>query len=229
MIRNIDECIQLIMRIQELQEINDQDINELIGITGPFLTKRYGKGLNDQIEKLIKAGNFDRAVKLLKALPKRGIGFMMKGKLMAVLIGLSVLAGAIVSIIAGSQSEQAEEVSNTEDWFTTEGVITTSRVGSQMNNEGSCQEDFPIIEFRYEVNGESYRSDSMVFSGFETAADVIDEVKEGDKIKVHYSQSDPSKAYITVQADSVIYMVLISLVFSAVFVFYFFRKKKRIN
>ena len=106
-----------------------------------------------------------------------------------IVLGLFVIAGLLATLWGVRIIVRARR---TQQWPSVEGVIEKSNISSNVNDL------LPDIEFRYEVENQTYRR-SMEFSrdvtsSQEFAASYVDKYPAGARVRVYYDPEKPDNA-----------------------------------
>jgi hypothetical protein len=218
------ECIDLIQRTGQLNNLTDRDIDELLERIRPFIVKKYNEQLYLQIEKLCKVRNFERAVKLMNAVPNRGFLLAGKGRLTSFMVAFIVLLGAGISVFV-SQTETTEQSQTT--WNSADAEIVTSRVSSRINPSTGSSEDYPLVEYKYTVDGKNFRSDSLYISTSDSPEEIVSQFSEGETVQISYNSNNPQESYLSVTSESIGYFFVLSSIFGVFIFIYLFGKKFR--
>ncbi|MBM90132.1 MAG: hypothetical protein CMJ35_00765 [Phycisphaerae bacterium] len=101
-----------------------------------------------------------------------------------------------------------------ERYLSVPGVVVQSRVDARTDSDGTTYT--PLVEYEFEVDGQSYRSDqhSMFVFGTSMRKDaqrVIDRYPVGKDIEVHYDPDDPSEAVLDLSDRAIPYVLLLFL------------------
>ena len=86
-----------------------------------------------------------------------------------------------------------------EDWNTTTGIITKSKVYEPYRKG---EPSVPIVQYEYSLRGKTHKSDRIFWgnvhvSGTQDAAqEVVDKYSEGTKVTVYYNQSNEGESVL---------------------------------
>lgn len=139
--------------------------------------------------------------------------------IIALCIG-GIFGGVGVGLLLFGNS-QRKQGNASQSWPTTTGTIlsTTLSQQSRRNSQGYHDVTYaPTVEYTYEVNGNSYRSDKInagwtVSYDLGNAQNKINQYQPGARITVYYNPANPADAVLeTKSAASNIFMIAGSIV-----------------
>ena len=117
------------------------------------------------------------------------------------LIGLGLLVFGLIQRRRGSSTRQ---------WSTTTGTILAASLSQQSRRNQQGYHDVtyaPTVEYTYEVNGNSYRGDSLssgwtVSYSLSMAQNKINQYQPGSQVKVYYNPNNPAEAVLEAKSAS---------------------------
>jgi len=121
--------------------------------------------------------------------------------------GTIALVGAGLLFFGGSQNRKGVSAN---DWLITIGTIVSADLSQQSRRNQQGYHDVtyaPVVEYTYEVNGQTYRSDK-ISSGWTAsynlgmAQRLIDKYPPGAKVDVHYNSNNPAEAVLETKSRS---------------------------
>ncbi|MDZ7688759.1 MAG: DUF3592 domain-containing protein [Halobacteriales archaeon] len=115
-------------------------------------------------------------------------------------LALAVAIGVLFMLLGtGMFVSNASTLSGAE---TTEATVESVSIGESVNPDRVGNDYYPVIQYRYTVDGEEYRNSNYkagsgrrVDSQF-WAEDIVEEYEEGETITVYYTPSEPSNSFI---------------------------------
>ena len=227
MIKNLDDCIDLIKRQNELDDLSKQDIEELLKLLRPYLIKKYGKELMIQVERLIQYKNFERTVKLLNMLPKRRIPFIFRSRLSKFFFMTMMIGAGITFAILGYYDITNSKDSNS--WPSTIGEIIKSRVGRRTSLNNEFVHDYADIQYNYMVKSKKYTSNRVSFANSENPVLVVKRYPVGWQVNVFYNPDNPKVSVLEPGFSDLTYMWLGGAVIFFFLSFIFIRIEKRVT
>ncbi|HBN76404.1 MAG TPA: hypothetical protein DD473_11420, partial [Planctomycetaceae bacterium] len=119
------------------------------------------------------------------------------GSTATILIGLGLmLVGYFLLFVIGGSSLRLGEAS--EQWPTVDGVVISSGLAGGAFRGEDDRSYTPEITYRYELEGDTYKSDRINFrvGGFNLPSrsafrEYIDKYPEGERISVYYDPKNP--------------------------------------
>src|ERR1051326_3471856 len=131
---------------------------------------------------------------------------MMAGIAVTLIIALcmgGIFGGVGVGLLLFGNN-QRRQGSASQSWPTTTGTILSATLDQQTRRNSQGYHDVtyaPTVEYTYEVNGNSYRSDKInagwtVSYDAGTAQNKISQYQPGARVTVYYNPSDPADAVL---------------------------------
>ncbi len=105
-------------------------------------------------------------------------------------------------------NNQRKQGSASQSWPTTTGTILSATLSQQSRRNSQGYHDVtyaPVVEYTYEVNGNSYRSDKLnsgwtVSYDASTAQSKITQYQPGARVTVYYNPANPADAVLETKA-----------------------------
>ena len=117
------------------------------------------------------------------------------------------LIGIALLVFGWSQRKKG---SSTQNWPATTGTILSASLNQQSRRNQQGYHDItyaPVVEYTYDVNGQTYRSDT-ISSGWVTSYSLdmaqkkLSSYQPGSTIAVHYNPGNPAEAVLETKSAS---------------------------
>jgi hypothetical protein len=121
--------------------------------------------------------------------------------------GTMALVGTGLLFFGWSQNRKGV---STRDWRITTGTIVSADLSQQSRRNQQGYQDVtyaPAVEYTYEVNGQTYRSDKIssewtASHNLGMAERLTNKNPPGAKVDVHYNQNNPAEAVLEAKSTS---------------------------
>ncbi len=155
----------------------------------------YGPMVTAQVDKLVAAGNVERARKLLKAArPYRWPRAQRLAKFLALPVLMDLVAFGFVVVGA----VQLAETSASSEWPTAEATVLRSGVDTVHTDDGTSYR--AVVSYRYQVDGVSYLGDRVSFdwstSDLDDAREVAGRYVPGAFTQAYYKRGNPARSVL---------------------------------
>ena len=139
---------------------------------------------------------------------------MDTGSLAFIFICLVGIALIVVGILKKNKAAKAAKT-----WLPTSGIILGSRVETRRSrdSEGNSKVSYhPVVDYQYQVIGQSFNGDRIGFSQGNFASAKADKLiapyQEGAQVTVYYDPSDPSQAVLVTKDFSTGSMTIVGII-----------------
>ena len=143
-------------------------------------------------------------------------------KIVLIILGSFWLIGGLLNY---------KKLTNKKKWQKVEGVLVSKIIKQSTQYTAGVQDILvhgfvPSIKYKYKVNDISYSATQEVargelFANKKTASDVIARYREGDKIWIFYSSTEPQKSFIELESPlKYLVLILLGTLFVVLGIFY---------
>jgi len=155
----------------------------------------YGVPVTSQVDKLVSAGNVDRACKLLAvARPYRWPRAQRILKVLVVPLVLDLVAAGFVVVGA----VRIADTSNSSEWPTAEGTVLSSGIDTVRSDDGV--EYRAVARYRYQVDETIHEGDRVSFdwsaTELEQAQEMVNRLPVDGMVTVYYKRDNPQYAVL---------------------------------